>query len=126
MKDSVTRIYIKMIRLGHKAGCHQRPDRSFFYKGHQFPVCARCTGVLIGYFLSLFLLPIWKGNFLLCIALAGIMFLDWLVQYLNILESTNIRRLITGVLGGYAVLTFQILLIRSVMAGFRNILGGSI
>ena len=33
MKDSVTRIYIKMIRLGHEAGCHQRPDRSFFYKG---------------------------------------------------------------------------------------------
>lgn len=126
MKDSVTRIYIKMIRLGHEAGCHQRPDRSFFYKGHQFPVCARCTGVLIGYFLSFFLFPIWKGSFLLCIALAGIMFLDWLVQYLNILESTNIRRLITGVLGGYAVSTFQILLVRSVVDVLRNIGEGSI
>ena len=29
-------------------GCHCRPDRSFFYKGKQFPVCARCTGELAG------------------------------------------------------------------------------
>ena len=54
------------------------------------------------------------------------MFLDWLVQYLNILESTNIRRLITGVLGGYAVSTFQILLVRSVVDVLRNIGEGSI
>lgn len=25
-------------------GCHRRPERSFFYKGRQFPICARCTG----------------------------------------------------------------------------------
>jgi uncharacterized membrane protein len=27
--------------------CHQRPDRSFFWDGHQFPVCARCTGLYV-------------------------------------------------------------------------------
>ena len=27
--------------------CHQRPDRSFFWDGHQFPVCARCTGLYL-------------------------------------------------------------------------------
>ena len=27
--------------------CHQRPDRSFFIDGHQFPVCARCTGLYL-------------------------------------------------------------------------------
>jgi uncharacterized membrane protein len=25
--------------------CHQMPERSFFWDGHQFPVCARCTGL---------------------------------------------------------------------------------
>jgi uncharacterized membrane protein len=25
--------------------CHQLPDRSFFWGGQQFPVCARCTGL---------------------------------------------------------------------------------
>ena len=27
--------------------CHQRPDRSFFWDGQQFPVCARCTGLYL-------------------------------------------------------------------------------
>ena len=35
--------------IGNHSGCHQMPERSFFYKGKQFPVCARCTGVIIGF-----------------------------------------------------------------------------
>jgi uncharacterized membrane protein len=27
--------------------CHQRPERSFFWASHQFPVCARCTGLYL-------------------------------------------------------------------------------
>lgn len=27
--------------------CHQKPERSFFWDGHQFPVCARCTGLYL-------------------------------------------------------------------------------
>lgn len=27
--------------------CHQRPERSFLLDGHQFPVCARCTGLYL-------------------------------------------------------------------------------
>jgi uncharacterized membrane protein len=27
--------------------CHQRPERSFFWGEHQFPVCARCTGLYL-------------------------------------------------------------------------------
>ena len=29
-------------------GCHCRSDRSFYWKGTQFPICARCTGELVG------------------------------------------------------------------------------
>src|SRR6266404_9479319 len=29
--------------------CHQLPDRSFFIAGHQFAVCARCTGLYVGF-----------------------------------------------------------------------------
>ena len=29
-------------------GCHCRSDRSFFWKGKQLPICARCTGELAG------------------------------------------------------------------------------
>lgn len=27
--------------------CHQRPERSFFWDGHQLPVCARCTALYL-------------------------------------------------------------------------------
>src|SRR5689334_678725 len=33
--------------------CHQRPERSFFLAGHQFPVCARCTGLYLSAALGL-------------------------------------------------------------------------
>ena len=33
-------------------GCHCRSDRSFFFRGKQFPLCARCTGELIGILLA--------------------------------------------------------------------------
>jgi len=33
--------------IGHFI-CHQRPERSFFFHGHQLGVCARCTGLYVG------------------------------------------------------------------------------
>jgi hypothetical protein len=34
--------------LGHLV-CHQRPDRSFFSCGQQWPVCGRCAGLYMGF-----------------------------------------------------------------------------
>jgi uncharacterized membrane protein len=38
--------------------CHQLPARSFFWDGHQFPVCARCTGL---YLSGAVALVVWMG-----------------------------------------------------------------
>ncbi|MCC2174550.1 DUF2085 domain-containing protein [Oscillospiraceae bacterium CLA-AA-H269] len=92
--------------FGKHAGCHQRPDRSFFINGHQFPVCARCTGVLIGQCSALILYRILSLPAVILVSFCAVMFLDWLLQYLDILESTNWRRLITGTFCGYALCTF--------------------
>ncbi|MDD7793191.1 DUF2085 domain-containing protein [Clostridium sp. 'White wine YQ'] len=82
--------------------CHQRSDRCFFLGNYQFPLCARCTGMTLGYILSIFTL-IKIGSIPISIVLLAIMFLDWLIQFLGLLNSTDTRRLITGILGGYAV-----------------------
>lgn len=37
-----------------------------------------------------------------------IMLLDWMIQFLNIQESTNFRRLITGTLCGYSFITIAL------------------
>jgi uncharacterized membrane protein len=93
--------------LGEKTGCHQLPERSFFIKDYQFPICARCTGVIVGYILALPLgiMGYFKRN--LSILCCIIMFVDWLLQACNIKKSSNNRRLITGILGGYGILSLQ-------------------
>jgi len=40
--------------------CHQNPARSFFIKGHQAIVCARCTGLYFGFFFGSILYPFFK------------------------------------------------------------------
>lgn len=105
MKDKT---WIKLMQIGEKLGCHQMPERSFFIKGYQFPVCARCTGVIISAILSILLFKHKKISIKGCIALSSVMLIDWSMQYLEILESTNNRRFITGLIGGFGYCTLHL------------------
>jgi uncharacterized membrane protein len=40
-------LFIAIIFAAGGLICHQRPERSFFLDDHQFPVCARCTGLYL-------------------------------------------------------------------------------
>lgn len=86
--------------------CHRMPSRSFVWKGKQFPVCARCTGIHLGYItFPLFLFSIIKLNIWWTIFFMTPTYLDGLIQaYLNI-ESTNTRRLITGLMSGVGMMS---------------------
>ena len=91
--------------------CHQIPERSYFIDGHQFAVCARCTGVYGGFTLMLLLYPLigslkntvtpprsWL--FLAAIPLA----IDVGVNVAGFWQNTHTSRLLTGaLLGGAAV-----------------------
>lgn len=99
------------MKIGH-IFCHQKPERSFFYKNYQFPLCARCVGITIGFLITLILLFFkYYIDFWLSLFLTAIMFLDWLIQFLNIKQSTNIRRLITGIIGGFGISYFYYFII---------------
>lgn len=82
--------------LGECSGCHRMPDRSFFYKGHQFPVCARCTGVCIGQLSAILINCMISVPMHISILLLSIMGFDWSIQEFKIKSSTNFRRLIGG------------------------------
>lgn len=114
---------------GNNSGCHQMPERSFFYHGKQFPVCARCTGATIGQLLAIITNVIWiiglhkseeprRTPWLFTIwtslATMGVMGADWLIQEVGILKSTNQRRLVTGILGGYGVFNLYFIIGRTV------------
>ncbi len=111
MKFSKIEIYCHLMIWGHRIGCHQLAERSFTWHGLQFPVCARCTGVLLSYVVSIPLYIAFGGNLTICISTMAIMFADWLIQYLGFKQSTNIRRLLTGICGGYGVMTVQLMFI---------------
>ena len=114
------RVYEKLMQIGTSSGCHQQPERSFFYHGYQFPVCARCTGVVLGQFAGMvlfFIYPFprkWFGFLLF------VMFFDWFVQRMEILESTNLRRLLTGMCCGYALGQFYVWVL---LKGFYYVYG---
>ena len=99
---------------GNHSGCHQLPERSFFYKGQQFPVCARCTGVSCGQLLALAV-----GFFIyvplkLSLILLTIMGLDWGIQAAGIKPSTNNRRFVTGLAGGFGLFSIYILIFKTI------------
>lgn len=89
--------------------CHRRPDRSFFWKGKQFPVCARCTGLYAGYVLGVVLaLGMWPWVSYAAILLLIPLLLDSLTQYWQWRTSTNLLRFSTGLLGGTGIVSFVV------------------
>ena len=109
----------KLMLFGNICGCHQRADRSFFYKGYQFPVCARCTGVMIGYLTAIPVYFIKSFSFWVYMVLCAIMFVDWCIQHLKIKASTNPRRLITGILGGFGLMSLEIGVLRLIILSLK-------
>jgi uncharacterized membrane protein len=101
-------------------GCHGIPERCLSVRGKRMKICARCYGCVIGHILAfilmfLNLLPIWY----ISLGLLIIMYIDWsLQQFLNIM-SNNMRRLITGLLGGLGIgsliWTFVLFLIKFIV-----------
>lgn len=100
--DSSTKVWIKSMELFYKYwGCHQMPERSFFIKGYQLPICARCTGIIIGEFISFILFMLnFRLSIMVCIVYLLPLILDGTIQYLVKYVSNNRRRLITGLIFG--------------------------
>lgn len=91
--------------------CHCKEERSFIIHNRKFPICARCTGELIGIILAfiayfLFNMP----SIPICIIMMIPLIADGFIQQLTTYESTNIKRFITGFLFGIAL---YVLFIRS-------------
>ena len=109
----------KQIRFMYKwlpifCGCHRRPERSFFVKGYQMPVCARCEGELIGILAALIAVWFLRPPYWLMAVMMVPMAADGLIQGLTKYESTNLRRLITGILFGFGITMFVIMFLISV------------
>lgn len=100
--------------------CHRRPERSFFIKGHQFPVCARCTGFYAGLIVYLitnhFIRHAYDINILMISIILMIpVAIDGFTQYFGPRESTNSLRFITGFIGGIGLIIFLKTILRWIL-----------
>lgn len=89
--------------------CHRKPERSFQYKGHYFPVCARCTGFYIAIFTYGILAMIVPITYISNSIMIGILLLvpsgiDGITQLFELRTSNNILRLATGLFGGIGLM----------------------
>lgn len=120
MRKDPYALWLYLMKLGAAAGCHQRPDRSFFFHGWQFPVCARCTGVLAGQLVG-FPIAIKKNiSTLTTVLCCETTMLDWSLQYSGVKKSTNKRRLVTGLLGGFGLAVIYVNIIRFVIKKIKR------
>lgn len=112
----------KLMLMGARLGCHQMPERSFFVRGYQFPLCARCTGLMLGYIVAIatwhFIDVLPTYSVLMCFPLI----LDGTTQYIHLRESNQILRFTTGVLCGIGSVRLEIML----MIMIANFIGGRI
>lgn len=89
--------------------CHQIDARSFHIDGYSLAVCARCSGIYLGYFLGLMVYPIKNSlsrtelphRFWLIAALVPVA-VDVAGGYLGVFENTLATRLLTGLIAGAA------------------------
>lgn len=122
MRDKNYDLWIVAMEIGAKMGCHQRPDRSFFISNYQFPICTRCVGVVVSTVITYVICIYKKARLIPGLILCIPMIIDGGIQYLGIKESTNIRRLITGLLGGAGLTMIRLNIYGRMIRGFIKIL----
>ncbi len=109
-------IGMKSMELGARFGCHQRADRSFTIGHYQFPVCARCTGILISTIFTYIFYFKRRVKIEKCIWMMIPLVVDGTLQYLEICESNNRRRLVTGLFWGFGSTCIRLNLVKNIFS----------
>lgn len=88
--------------------CHQRPERSFHLAGAQLPVCARCFGLYLSGAVGLVAVSRRRGSIsaattrLLLVIAALPIAITVALEWLGLIHTTNVVRMLTGLPLGFA------------------------
>lgn len=99
--------------------CHQLPQRSFFLYGYQFPLCARCTGIAIGHIAAFVLSPFITIKYSISVLTLPLI-IDGTTQYLTTYESSNLKRIVSGLLYGFAFTSLMIHSTKLMVSSIRH------
>jgi uncharacterized membrane protein len=96
----LTRLFVDSVALHRFWHCHRLPERSFFVRGRQFHVCARCTGILIGLIFCFLLVPFRPMLPMVFLMSSIALIIDWGTQFVGLRKSNNGLRFVTGLAVG--------------------------
>lgn len=96
--------------------CHQIPERSLEIGGLILPVCSRCCGIYIGFFIcAIFMFLTFRKResdppplYIIIILIVFVLStaVDGLLSYFSVIETNNIARFVTGFLSGSSAMVF--------------------
>jgi uncharacterized membrane protein len=110
IEDTLVRIFGY---VGHLV-CHQSTECILWIGGRYLPLCARCTGVYLGFYIGYLLLPMRRKeaygppNLWITLFMVAPMIVDAATQFIGLRTSTNELRLVTGLLFGTALAPFLV------------------
>jgi len=105
---TISQIENPLARFFYDAGdinCHQNSSRSFFLNDNQQPFCARDTAIFLGMVIGVLFIVFYSMELNIFWILAGLvpMAIDGGLQLIGLHTSTNLLRLITGMIAGIVV-----------------------
>ncbi len=110
-------ISLPFLKIIYRIVCHQIIEKSFFYNGHYFMVCARCTGIYTGAliisFISLFALHKLSENIKMLSIAAIPMIIDVISTSTGIYSYHKVFALLTGIFFGSAVFAYILAVIEN-------------
>jgi uncharacterized membrane protein len=116
-KSGLIEIILPFIRHAYSNVCHQVDKKCFYINGKELLVCARCTGIYLGAFITLFVLLISNKKFFMnlkILLMASIpMFVDVLLNTVNIKSYSKVAAFLTGALFGSVVLIYILTIIEN-------------
>jgi len=103
--------------------CHRLPERSFFFRGRQFPLCSRCTGLIVGlWFYPFFIFNIITLPLFFILSMHVPMIIDGMTQSLCKRESKNWLRFMTGLMAGASQVAFMDYLAETISSHFYQLI----
>jgi len=115
--SSMEDVLVSILNYIGRLVCHQIPERTLLLGGYYLPVCARDTGIYLGFFVGYLLLSVRRKkargppHLLTMLFMVTPMVIDGGIQLIGFRTSTNELRLLTGLLFGTALSPFLLYLL---------------
>ncbi len=83
--------------------CHQNPHLLLHISGESLPICMRCGCIYLGVFITCAIASLFRRLSIpwsVGIVLVSILFVEWLTANIGIRASSEISRILSGIVGG--------------------------